>query len=78
MLDNTSENKTLESTINDGKQQEIQAEKLIENIESPKEVRKAFCSISYEPKLINKSEVQVTSEITFYDDVTKIIIKISE
>ena len=32
-------------------------------MESSEKVQEASCSISYEPKLINKNEVQVTSEI---------------
>ena len=78
MLNNINGNKTFESKINEGKQQEIQTEKLMENMESSEEIQKASCSISYEPTLLNIGEVQVTSEITFYDDITKILNKISE
>ena len=36
-------------------------------------MEKSSCLISYEPELIYKDKVNIKSEITFYDDVTKIL-----
>ena len=36
-------------------------------------MEKSSCLISYEPELIDKDKVNIKSEITFYDDVTKIL-----
>ena len=56
---------------------EIEPEKLSvnKNLEKYKE---ANCSVSYEPKLIEKGEVEITSEITFYEDITKVLNEIPE
>ena len=47
-------------------------------MESSGKIQEVSCAISYEPKLNNENEVQVTSEKTFDDDITKILNKISE
>ena len=54
-------------------QQGVQIEEQIENFQIKEGVVKSACSISYEPELIDKSEVDIKSEITFYDDVLKIL-----
>ena len=51
----------------------MQIEKQIENFQIKEGVVKSSCSISYEPELIDISEVNIKSEITFYDDVIKIL-----
>ena len=45
------------------------------NLEKYKE---AICSVSYETKLIEKGEAEITSEIIFYEDITKVLNEIPE
>ena len=56
---------------------EIEPEKLTINKNSRKS-KEATCSISYEPELINKNEIGITSEITLYEDITQILNRIPE
>ena len=51
----------------------MQIEEQIENFQVKERAVKTSCSISYEPELIDKSEVDIKSEITFYDDVIKVL-----
>ena len=73
LLQDTVEQKNFNSIIHENKQQEVQIEEQIENFQIKEGVVKSSCSISYEPELIDKSEVDIKSEITFYDDVIQIL-----
>ena len=44
-----------------------------QNFQIQEGVGKSSCLTSYEPKLISKNKVNITSEITFYNDITKIL-----
>ena len=54
----------------------MQLNEQTENFQIEEGVGKSSCLISYESQLISKNEVNITSEITFYDDITKILNKI--
>ena len=56
---------------------EAEPEKLSVN-KNLEEYKEANCSVSYEPKYIDKSEVEITSEITFYENITKVLNQIPE
>ena len=73
MLQNTDETKNFKPVIHKDIQQEMQLNEQTENFQIGEGVGKSSCSTSYEPELINKNEVNMTSEITFYDDITKIL-----
>ena len=52
-------------------QQVVQVNEKTKNFQIKNEMEKS--SISYEPELISKDEINIKPEITFYDDVTKIL-----
>ena len=62
ILQDTAEQKIFNSIIHENKQQEEQIEEQIENFQIKEGVVKSSCSISYEPELIDKSEVDIKSE----------------
>ena len=51
----------------------MQLNKQTENFQIEEKDGKLSFSISYELQLINKNEVNIKSEIRFYDDVTQIL-----
>ena len=73
MIENTAENQNLISITHGNCQKVVQLNKKTENFQIEEKIEKSPCLISYEPELIDKSEIHVETEMTFYDDVTKIL-----
>ena len=77
VLKNTDEKQNLTPVVHKDSQQVAQVNEKTENFQVKDEMEKSSCLISYEPELIDKDKVNIKSEITFYDDVTKILNTIS-
>ena len=73
MLDNTDEKQNLTPVVHKDGQQVVHVNEKTENFRIEDKIEKSSCLISYEPELISKNEVNLTSEITFYDDITKVL-----
>ena len=72
-MENTDEKQNLTPVVHKDSQQVVQVNEKTENFQVEDEMEKSSCLISCEPELIDKDKVIIKSEITFYDDVTKIL-----
>ena len=72
-MENTDEKQNLTPVVHKDSQQVVQVNEKTENFQVEDEMEKSSCLISYEPELIDKHKLNIKSEITFYDDVTKIL-----
>ena len=71
MLENGDEKGNSIRIIHRECQQVVQVNEKTENFQIKNEMEES--SISYEPELISKDKISIKPEITFYDDVTKIL-----
>ena len=72
-MENTDEKQNLTPVVHKGSQEVVQVNEKTENFKVKNEMEKSSCLISYEPELIDKNKINIKSDITFYDDITKIL-----